>query len=637
MTNPPPEGDPDVASFVWELFETARDERERLGMPDRWRLNYDLYRGKHFSQKRNNQMVELNLFFANVERTRANITARNPVFEVVDMDGQEDEADRALTSYGKKWWKDTKQKKKLSSTALNMEIYGATIEKPYWNARLKKGDVAVLDPYSFFPAPGYFEDISRDAPYVCHAYPDQTEAIEQMYGVKGVKPSDVYSLLGEDREDSRPMPANTRPGSSTHYANNANIVHAEFSGRNYRERRALVVEVWLRDYSVEEYYPIIAKDTETGAAIKSKDPRHRLKYPGGIRVVTVTNEGELLLNDMANPNVNPNIKRSMAKQTFLYDRFPFAKANSYSDTTSVWGFSAAEQVGDLNYKIDTLFSRLFGWASRTMFPPFVIPKDTGIPKSAVNNKPNLVLQPETTNAAAGIGFVQVPSPPAQFFTFIDYLMNLYDRIYQIEDADRGETPGSVTAASAIVALQERNAVLIQQKISSVDELIEFRGQALVSFLQNFGTWTEQTEISNEPVKFRGVELMGRRFNFVVEAGSTMPKTTLQVKEEAKEFYQMGVIDRQALLEISEFPNAKEILERIGEGQLNQALQILIQAGMPEEHAMQIRDALMQTQGGPGNRQQGQGQGGSQKAPQSGQTKPGTPRAKQGQQPETARA
>ena len=90
---------------------------------------------------------------------------------------------------------------------------------------------------------------------------------------------------------------------------------------------------------------------------------------------------------------------------------------------------------------------------------------------------------------------------------------------------------------------------------------------------------------------------------MVESGSTVAKTSLQVQEQAEKLYEVGAIDRQALLETLNFPNWKEIIERVGEGQLNQALQILVQAGLPQENAAYLYQYLMQNQGGPGNRPQ----------------------------------
>jgi hypothetical protein len=618
IANPPPEGHSDVAAWAWQLFELAKEERDRLGLPDRWTTNYQLYRGTHSYQRLRNagSIVELNLFFANVERTKANITARNPQFEVVTLSGEDvDQNDRKLTAAGKKWWKDTKQRRKLSNSVLQMEMYGPTIEKPFWNKEKKRPDVAIVDPFAFFPAPGYYEDVSLDAPYVCHAYPEVVEVVEAVYGADGVLPSDVYSVLGEHREEDRPSAVRTHHTYAGTYRhdNRASVVHHETGAQNFRQRRALIAEVWVRDYTTEKVEKVVGVDEMTGTPVITSEERH--KYPGGIRVITVTNNGQMLLSDVPNPNINPHIPREISSHSYLFWRFPFSMEVSYEDPTTIWGFSAAEQVGDLNLKIDQVFSRMFAWANRAMFPPLVIPQDSGIPRSAINSKPNLVLEPSNSTVAQAIRFVNVPPMPPQMFQFFDLFTKLYDRIYQIEDADRGQAPRGVIAAAAIMALQERNAVLIQRKISAVDNLVEFRGQSFVSMLQQFSIKTEIVDVAGELGQFRGTDLAPYEFNFVVESGSTMPRTSLQLRADAEKAYELGAIDRQAYLEAIEFPRAQEIIERVGEGQLGQAIQILIQAGMPDDMAQELYHWLMQSQGGPGNRRQKppKEQGGPQQA------------------------
>jgi hypothetical protein len=173
-------------------------------------------------------------------------------------------------------------------------------------------------------------------------------------------------------------------------------------------------------------------------------------------------------------------------------------------------------------------------------------------------------------------------------------------VSQIEDADRGVAPSGVIAAQAIVALQERGAVLVRAKIRAVDYLVRERGRCAISFFQNFGQTTQRVDVQGEPQEVVGLMFLGRNFNYVVESGSTVARTTLQVQEQAMQLYENGSIDRRALLETLNFPGWKEIVERAGEGQLDQALQILIDSGLPEEVAYEMRQFLMQPQGGPGD-------------------------------------
>jgi hypothetical protein len=83
--------------------------------------------------------------------------------------------------------------------------------------------------------------------------------------------------------------------------------------------------------------------------------------------------------------------------------------------------------------------------------------------------------------------------------------------------------------------------------------------------------------------------------------------------------QGGFIDRRALLETLNFPGWKEIVERMGENQLDQALNILVESGLPIEMAQQLQIQLSQSQGGPGD----------MGPVASSQPKPGVPKAQQG--------
>jgi len=40
LTNLPPKGNKELGKFIWKLFENSYSEKERLGLMDRWRSNY---------------------------------------------------------------------------------------------------------------------------------------------------------------------------------------------------------------------------------------------------------------------------------------------------------------------------------------------------------------------------------------------------------------------------------------------------------------------------------------------------------------------------------------------------------------------------------------------------------------------
>lgn len=605
----PPEGHDDVAMFAYKLFETSLGEKLKLQLADRFLENYRLYRGDHWRKNRtlskdDKHKVTVNLVFANIMRTVANLTSRNPIAEVKSTDG-DDQIDIVVTQKIKNWWSDTEQISVLERSALNMEIYGITIEKSVPNIDKNKPDVVVVDPFSWFPAPGNFNDIN-DMPYMAVIDAMPIEDVESIWNVTGVKASDVYSIMGEDREEYKPMPSGISAGGSYYTSEYSNVIETA-QPADYKHKRAMVIELWIKDYSKEVI------ETQDGVEVE------RNKYPGGIRVITITDgeDGYMVLSDKANPNINPELDRSLTKNSYLYDHFPFTKACSYEDTASIWGFANAEQTGDLNLKIDEIITRIAHYINLVCMPPLILPKDCGVPKQAVSNRAGLILQPDNQFVAQGIRFLQVPNLPSNFFDILNYYIQFFDRVYAMQDVDRGETPKNIQAASAIMALQERNAVLMRSKIRAMDFLVRQRGRMALSFYQNFGWMTEPLKVQDTMVEFRGTDQATRRFNYVVESGSTVAKTELQTLADAKELYQLGAIDRRALLETMNFPNWREVIERSGEGQLQQAGQIFIDAGLPPDVVQQMIQFAMEFQGQPGDvggKSDGSGQPGANPTP-----------------------
>ncbi|WP_289020397.1 hypothetical protein [Desulfobacter postgatei] len=589
LSSPPPKDHPDLGKWVWGLFEDSFAEKERLGLMERWKSNYRLFRGNHWGNKArgNKDRISINLFFANVQRTVANITAKNPVAEVIDLDGADDQADQVLSMKMKKWWNETEQQALLCKSSQNNEIYGRTIEKAVWDPDNKQFVPVVLDSYSYFPAPGYYSN-HCDVPYEIHAFAVPIHQIENTFGVADIQAENVRSILGiEDRENVRPnmILADSGVGVTMQQRKDTDLISGTDKGAY-----ALVIECWLHDSSED--------------------------YPDGVRVITTCNR-DIFLNDMPNPNINLEMNPEQIKHTYAWGRKPFYDVNSYEDSTSNWGFSAAEQTGDLNRKIDEIVSRMANYVNRALYPPLIVEKGCGISRSMINNKPSLVLMPTRPNAR--IEFLPVPNLPSNFFQVLDLFINLHDRIYQIEDADRGQAPAGVIAASAIATLQERNAVLIRHKIRATEYLCRERGRWNISFLQNFSVKIEQIQVGDDIHQFQGVALAGRRFNYVVESDSTIARTSVQDQEQAVGLFKLNAIDRTALLETLNFKDRKQIIERMGETQLDQAFQILIQAGLPEEMALQLKQQLLQPQTGP-QAQEGQVMS---------QPSPGVPRAQQG--------
>lgn len=624
LSNLPPEGHEDVAGFANNLFEISRKEIERLRKHDDFLANYSLYRGRAISGALNKArgLTPVNLYFANIERTVANITAREPIGEVVDLDGRSDDgAEGMLSSKLRKWWKETNQQTKIRTSARTMEIYGITVEKPSWDKGNDCPSITISDPFTLYPPPGVYEDLDVEAPFFTFVYPKYVDEIESEFGVAHVVADEAYDLLGTVREEYKGSGYGTLDTSLTgRYSDPMTKSDVDSRGiSDSKLQRCLVKEVWVRDNrmrsevserpEVDEATGMAMLD-EAGMPVVIKEETMVPMYPDGVRKITIVASkadggvkgGHVVLDDSVNPNINPALPVEIAKNTYPWGRFPTYHANSYKDLVSLWGFAAAEQVGDLIIKINKIISRLINYVIGVMAPPLIVQKHCGISREMIESQikkgGRLILMPTTPNAR--IEFMQIPNLPATFFQVLETIVGFFDRIYAIESADRGEAPRGVIAAAAIVSLQERNQELTQAKTSAIEKLAENRSRWVIGLLQNFGTTSEMVELSGDPVEFIGTQFAGRKFSFVVETGSTSPKTSLQVQEQAVKLHEQGAIDNRALLETLNFPGWKDIIERSGETQLDQAMQILMDAGLPEDEAAGLREFLMQPGQGPGD-------------------------------------
>lgn len=601
LANMPQKDSDEVPRFFGLLYENCLDERARLGMLNRWMSNYVLTRAKRQMNKQLKDMLfggfsaslSLGLIGANIERTVANITARNPVASVQSTTGDES-ISAAISAMCDYWNAEEEQQDTLETAVKIMETYGTVIEKAVLDSDTQKMRCVPLDITSFLPSPGKFHNIQR-MPYCCHHYIEDIDVAERRFGVESrtlQESSGIPELFLTDREDSVAesnmatgnvigFPGGTSAGAGGKY-------HApENDGALPFENKTVIVEVWCKDSATV--------DTEFGK---------QLKHPGGIRLVVLardTREGYRVLYDGPNPNVNWGFTPEIVEKSYLFRRYPFYASRSYKDTEVFWGFSQAETTGDIAQAIDELWRTIIRYLKMCLQPPVILPKDTGLDSSHFAYIPRLILQPNSAQTAQGIRFMELPAPPAWLFQALDVLVRFFDRTSQIEDVDRGDAPTGIVAASAIQMLQERAAVLIRAKIRAVDSLVRNRGRCFISFLQNFHVDEEIVNVSGTPVPMRGIDFVGGEFAYIVESGSTVIKTEAEERQQAVDLFGLGAIDQRALLETVKFPNWRDIVERMNQaGPLEQAMQVMVEAGLPEEFVQQLYAFLQQSQGGPGD-------------------------------------
>lgn len=375
--------------------------------------------------------------------------------------------------------------------------------------------------------------------------------------------------------------------------------------------------------------------------------RQRPRYPGGIRKVTICpalmetwNKG--VLDDDRNPNVNwklveirkeqllamglpvpavdettgqpivdpatgqqamqampvdektaEQISLDTVSKTWLFSNFPFSAVSSLLDTTQWWGFSIIEQIEELTGKAESILTKYFAYLDRLMFPILINPQGSGVDNKAITNAPGLIIRP-TVEAAPGFGYINPPTPPQGLLDLLQFVLYQIDVLSQTPEVTEGRKPKGVSAASAIIALQDKAATLFGPQRKAVDSIIVNRGRAHGSFVQNFGTKEKPIKVDKEFVQFLGINLQGA-FDFYVESGSTAPITKTGRRQQYIELFRIGALGLMPMLEMLEIPS-KAIEQTIEEKSVPGALNMLIQAGLPPEIAQEVYQMVMQNPG-----------------------------------------
>ena len=552
----PPAERPDlVGPRVFELLEAVVADKVRLGLAGKWTRHYRLGRGRAQGGlvPAGAPAASANLLHLHRQRTVNMLTDNNPTFNVNRVGpGGDDALFRTLERAAACWWVEQEQQAVFERSVINGETYGVAVEKVVFDPDLEYGlgevRTVVVDPFAFGVFPTGCPDL-RDAAAVLHFTPvPLREARRRWPEAAGRIVSDAALLaaLGDNRQEMATGDG-ARRGLFSRFGEVVKSLAGANGAAGPSEDTALVCECWARDYAMDGDAP---------------------RYPGFIRCVTVASAGRLVLSDRPNPSVNPDLSPDEAMATYLYDRFPFALANSLTDPVSLWGASDFEQLAELQYEIDKCLAQLTAHKDRCARPKIVNPRDSGVANAAFTNRLGIV-NPTSMASAQGIRYLEFANNTKDIESVLAIYRELFNQISGLADLERAAAPDRpVIAYRAIAALIEQAATLLRGKIRNYSRLIRERGRMFLSHMQNW--YTEERWISfTEDGRLAVASLHGARCRvparLTVVSGSTMPVSKVQQREEALALYQMGAIDRRDLLEKLDWSGRAAVLERMGEG------------------------------------------------------------------------
>lgn len=573
----PPAGDPNVARRVFDILNQIVSDKSTLGLEDKWFRFYELGKNKHWRKNvAGLTLNSANLLSVHRRRTINTLTDNNPTFNIrriITTDDTEDKFKMVVraTEY---WWNETEQQDILELSVNNGETYGACIEKVVFDLDKEYGigevDTVTIDPFFFGIYPVKCLDIQK-AQAVVHYYPMSVRDIKRKFGKAAngvVADYEAANGLADSRRSVSGLKETASSESSVTTIGSLlkKLATSVVGGSaNNDEEEAIVAECWVKDYSMDG---------------KTNEP----VYPGFIRCVTAVN-GTIVLKDIANPSINQNLPIETVSNTYLFDKFPFSKANSNKDPINFWGESDFEQLAGLQMEFNKALSQFSSIKDKVAGVKIINPKTSGVHNDKLTSGVS-VINPEMINH--GIGFMAPPPIPRELMESMNMFKELFFVVAGTFDLEQANTPGSqVIAYKAIAALLERASTMMKGKIRNYSKLIRERGRMAVSMMQNW--YTEEryiTFIENGDevlATIKGADLMVP-MRLSVVSGSTMPRSDVQKREEALTLFDKGAIDAEELLKKLDWEKYDEVITRMAKGPINQFIELLKMAGMPEEIA-----------------------------------------------------
>jgi hypothetical protein len=597
----PEESHENVGHYCFSVLAEVVKDKDKKKLPSKWLRNYELYRAKHWKSQGKTKLSTVNLIWNYITRTVSLLTDQNPTFDIMaaDQAGGKDKIASKIHNVARYWWNETEQQQVLSDSVTMSEINGCVVEKTVFNTSLNNGigevETITVDPHNF----GFWPlDERRQEKWeaTLHYYTIPVNQARRFW-------PDMADYITSDKlwrdklgENRREIFGGTTSSTRKEHGD-FGVDHATYTGNIEDltkvmggEGDVLILEFWVKDFTQEEVmiaparmeYNELTGDVDMIPAVTEK----RDKYPGNIRCITCCNGGDIVLSDRKNPSINPMLEPELASMTYLWSRFPFVLAESNKDIVSPWGFSSIEQLEMMNFEIDKCLSQLNIIKDKAVRSPVVNPRNAQVPNSAFTNAPAKVINPKDHITGAAIQHMKPPPHHRDIEQILGIYREMFDKIAGIFDMTDPSIAKGRMAFKTVATIIESMHTMLRGKIRGYGKMIRERGRMWLSHAQNFYTEERLFIVERDGGSVEAGQVLGKEMiiplHFSVEAGSTMPTSRLQQREEAKELHGQGAIDIRELLIRLDWPNREEVIHRMEMGQFGMLLERMEELGMNPE-------------------------------------------------------
>lgn len=566
--------------LVEKCFAKAKSARKPYD--EKWLDNYKMFRGRQWKDQRPSYRHSevINLIFRAIQSEVPILTDRLPRPTYVPQEPNDYPLAEILNEVLDSDWTNGNWDLNFTEIIYDGHFYGAGIGSLLFDQEADKGAGKISfqseEVFASYPDPAA-RNVNSDSNFWVMAEPEDVDKLKRDYPdiAQYIKP-DLIDIARKDKAhfteqvryksptDNRAI---TDGGQSTYDLESAN--------------EALKLTLYVHDFECYE-------EEETG---EDGSPVYvqKLKYPNGRKIVVINGvlaeDGPIEYEDK---------------------KFPYLRWLNYILPREFWGISEVEQLESPQKIFNKLISYSLDVLTLMGNPIWVVDNGSGVDTDNLFNRPGAIIEKEPGSEVRREEGVQLQPYVLQM---IDRMKLWFDDISGSNDVSRGAKPEGVTAASAIMALQEASQTRLRQKTRNIDAFMQEFGQMYLSRVMQyysaprvfrltgkdqvtkyfkFHVDTEQVTdpLTGEVAGERRIARVRRyeqspvdgqfylgpeqtynaevEFDVKINTGSSLPFEKDRVENQSYQLFDRGIIDAEEVLKNINYPNSESVMKRMSD-------------------------------------------------------------------------
>lgn len=544
-----------------------------------WLHYYKMFRGDQWDNirmPRHRQREIINMIWQAVQSNLPLQTDARPTLSFIPTEPSDTPFADVLNMVSQSDWETKNWLAVLTEVILDGYIYGIGYSSLTYDDDADYGlgsaEYASEDPFYLYPDPDATDVNSKESFGFISAKPVCTSRLKIQYP----------ELADEIKSDISDVIASSKT-SLNDFKINRQSTDREMPDLSFMDgtdgdssiEKTLLIKIFLKPEEVEE----IEEEYEDDSGEIQKSYVLKKKYPFG-RVITIAS-GMLLDDEDSLPYVHGN--------------FPYSRYLNYILPREFFGVSEVEQLESPQRLFNKILNGQLEILNLTGNPAWVVSTDSGVDPNKLINRTGLVIEKEPNSEVFRQPGIEM-SPTA--LRLAEMTEQWFNNMSGSTDVSRGQTPGSVTAASAIEQLTEAARTRIRQKQRNLDDYLRDVGQQYADVVlekydksrvfrvtndqdstQYFRFRTEVRELPDdegnpqqqlvavvqnlegddtEPKEF----LISGRFDVKINTASSLPFTVADRETKVLNLFDRGIVDEAEVLETLDYPNREKVLERL---------------------------------------------------------------------------